>query len=94
MLAIGLGVLALAVWASRDQANLAKVGNCLTNKGTAASPDLVIVDCEATPAEFRVLKVVPDTSATSACNGVAGMKQVYAYQSKAKQVVLCLGPAK
>lgn len=89
-----LAVLALAVYTSRDDANMAKTGDCVTNNGTATTPDMSIVACADNSAEFKVIKVVPDTADTSGCQTVPGVQSAYTYQSKTKEVVLCLGPVR
>ncbi|MER7820828.1 hypothetical protein [Streptomyces sp. NPDC096153] len=86
------GLLAIAVVASRDDANFAKVGDCVNNEGTAALPDMTITSCSDGTADYKVIEILPNTTDTQGCRKVAGVQSAYTYQSKTKQVVLCLGP--
>ncbi|MEV6732583.1 MULTISPECIES: hypothetical protein [unclassified Streptomyces] len=91
-------MVAVGYFASRDDADKAEVGDCLTNKGSTVTPDLQVVKCGGANAEFKVVKVIPDTLDTKQCQG----KSDIGYQeqmrgsrrSSGKQFVLCIDEIK
>ncbi|MFD8793346.1 LppU/SCO3897 family protein [Streptomyces vinaceus] len=100
IIAAVIAVIAVAVgyFASRDDADKAKVGDCLTNKGTIVSPDLQVVKCGATNAEYKVVKVIPDSLDTNQCKGqsdIGYQEQMRgSRRSSGKQFVLCIDELK
>ncbi|MFF8267922.1 hypothetical protein ACF059_11030 [Streptomyces sp. NPDC016562] len=91
---IALVVVAVGYFLSRDDADQAKVGDCLKNNGTTISPDLQVVTCGGTEAEYKVVQVHKDTLDTSKCQGTADIG--YQEQSggsrrrSGNQFVLCI----
>ncbi|UYQ63271.1 hypothetical protein [Streptomyces peucetius] len=64
---IVVGVLAAIAFAvfwfmGRDDADTAKVGDCLKSSGNDINPDLQVVDCGGTEAAYKVVSVHNDTT--------------------------------
>lgn len=89
-----VGVLALSVYVSGDNASLAKKGDCVVNEGTVNTPSMSIADCSDSSAQYKVLDILSDTADSSGCRNIAGVQTAYTYQSKTKKIVLCLGAAR
>ncbi|MFE2552098.1 hypothetical protein ACFXGI_26600 [Streptomyces sp. NPDC059355] len=89
---------AVGYYASRDDADKAKVGDCLTNKGNTISPDLQVVKCGGANAEYKVVKVIPDSLDTNQCKGqsdIGYQEQMRgSRRSSGKQFVLCIDEVK
>ncbi|MEV4507849.1 hypothetical protein AB0K00_02675 [Dactylosporangium sp. NPDC049525] len=71
-------------------AKTVKVGECLTNQGTAQQPRMVKTACA--PATFEVLKRIPATKDVTKCKDTAGYTHDYFYDSTvdSEDFVLCL----
>ncbi|MGW0737451.1 LppU/SCO3897 family protein [Streptomyces sp. NPDC002851] len=97
---VGIVVAVIAVgvfWIlSLNDSDNAEAGDCLTNKGTMSAPDLEVVECGDSSAEYEVVKRIDDTLDGSKCEGVAGATRPYSEQtsgsrrSSGEQFVLCL----
>ncbi|MCX5209122.1 hypothetical protein OG689_07450 [Kitasatospora sp. NBC_00240] len=74
----------------QDDPSIAEVGNCVHNSGSSDKPKVAIVDCGAADADFKVLKVVRNTSDTKACESVEEVEAAYLEESS-DPFVLCLG---
>ncbi|MFF4549605.1 hypothetical protein [Streptomyces sp. NPDC001435] len=85
---------------SQDDANTAKVGDCMHRGSTNdTSPDLEVVDCKSAKAEYVVLAKVEGTySGTSAqitCETKAkDFKYVYTETKSGSDFLLCLNDYK
>ncbi|MER8185556.1 hypothetical protein [Kitasatospora sp. NPDC094015] len=73
-----------------DDPSIAEVGNCVHNDGSDSKPDVAIVDCGAANADFKVLKVVRNSTDDAVCNEVDGVEASYLEKSS-DPFVLCLG---
>ncbi|MEV4614085.1 hypothetical protein AB0K43_16045 [Kitasatospora sp. NPDC049258] len=73
-----------------DDPSIAEVGNCVHNDGSDSKPKVAIVDCGATNADFKVLKVVRNTTDDKVCDEVEGIEASYLEKSS-DPFVLCLG---
>jgi len=99
---IGVGVLAAIAFAvfwfmGRDDADTAKVGDCLKNSGNDINPDLQVVDCSGAEAAFKVVSVHDDTTDREICQGKADIgyyEQTSGRRSSGKSFVLCLNEIK
>ncbi|WP_329499315.1 hypothetical protein [Kitasatospora herbaricolor] len=92
-----LGILLVAVVAFlafgyfvQDDPSIAEAGNCVHNSGSSDKPKVAIVDCGAADADFKVLKVVRNTSDTKACESVEEVEAAY-LEDSSDPFVLCLG---
>ncbi|WP_240136967.1 LppU/SCO3897 family protein [Streptomyces sp. MUM 178J] len=88
---IGFGVFWLL---SQNDAENAEAGDCMHNNGTTISPDLEIVECGDTKAEFKVVSVHADTTDSSVCDGKADIgyyeQTSGGRRSSGQKFVLCL----
>ena len=75
---------------SKDDPRAAQPGNCVHNSGSDSKPDVTVVDCTASNAEFKVLKVVhsPDEKE---CDAEPGLVATYSEERTSSIVILCLG---
>ncbi|UNO40948.1 hypothetical protein [Streptomyces sp. MST-110588] len=93
-----IAVIALAVgwFATRDDADQAKVGDCMKNNGNQINPDLQIVDCGTADAQYKVKEVHNDTTDQKVCP--AGTTAYAESQHRRRRAdtrfVLCLTDAK
>jgi hypothetical protein len=74
-------------------ADTAKAGDCMHNNGTKSDPDMHVVSCSDSGAEFKVIQTFSGDD-SSQCQNVQGATEVY-YQSGGQgtsAVTLCLGP--
>ncbi|MFC7843079.1 hypothetical protein ACFY3O_10795 [Streptomyces sp. NPDC001046] len=83
--------------ASRDDANTAAVGDCMHRGSTNDNdPDLEVVDCKDSGAQYKVLakiegKFLTDTLASSKCESEAkDFQYVYTQSGDGKDFLLCL----
>ena len=70
----------------------AKVGACVVNKGTAASPDVDVVDCASSEAEYRVVGKLDNTVDDSQCDQFTGYEAAYTSEVGSEKYTLCLAP--
>ncbi|QHC26549.1 LppU/SCO3897 family protein [Streptomyces sp. GS7] len=61
---IGIGVAWVSSW---NDADTAKVGDCMKNNGNEINPDLKVVDCGTAEAKFKVTAVHSNTTDRSLC---------------------------
>ncbi|MFD4875365.1 hypothetical protein ACFWOB_18660 [Streptomyces sp. NPDC058420] len=65
IIVIGIGVAIFGYISSRDDANTAKVGNCMHRGSTSdTNPDLEVVKCSSSEAEYKVAQKKSGTSAS------------------------------
>ncbi|TDO46114.1 hypothetical protein EV651_12776 [Kribbella sp. VKM Ac-2571] len=70
----------------------AKIGACVVNQGTAAKPDVKVVDCTSSEAEYKIVDKIDDSTDDSQCGEDA--EASYVYQSGSTKYTLCLTPVK
>ncbi|WP_405585560.1 hypothetical protein [Streptomyces sp. NBC_01092] len=95
---IGVGVVTAIIVgyiASLDDADQAKVGDCLKSSSSSSSDDsMEVVDCSSSEAEAKVLKKVDGTytefTAETECRKVSGATSFYAQTGDGDNFVLCL----
>jgi len=96
--AIAILVLPIALIAAIVFANLnsteakAKIGACVVNKGTSVNPDVKVVDCASSEAEYKIVDKIDDSTDDSQCGENA--EASYRYQNGSTKYVLCLTPVK
>jgi hypothetical protein len=83
--------------ASRDDANTAKVGDCMhRGSGSDTNPDLEVVDCGSSKAQYVVLakiqgKYLTEVTASAKCEAEAkDFQYTYTESSKSDDFLLCL----
>lgn len=100
IIGVVLALIACAVgyFLSRDDADKAKVGDCLKNNGSTVTPDLQVVKCGGADATYKVVAVIPDTLDTSKCEGKSDIgyheQTRGSRRSSGKQFVLCINEVK
>ncbi|MCD0482190.1 hypothetical protein LO771_07125 [Streptacidiphilus sp. ASG 303] len=79
-----------------DEPSSASVGDCMHNSGSGFNPDMHIVDCGSTQAEFRVVGKIDDATDIQRCEKFAdqGARSGYYQQQGSSKFVLCLAPNK
>ncbi|GAA0586848.1 hypothetical protein GCM10009534_21350 [Kribbella sandramycini] len=70
----------------------AVVGQCVQNKGTDADPEVKVLDCSKSDAEFRIIGKIPGTTDGSRCDQFPGYEASYTVQERYTRYTLCLGP--
>jgi len=70
----------------------AEVGACVVNNGTAASPNVEVVDCASSEAEYKVVGKLDDTVDDTKCQQFAGYEAAYTSEVGSQKYTLCLGP--
>jgi len=70
----------------------AKVGSCVVNKGTSATPTVEVVDCASSEAEYKVVGKLDNTIDDSRCDQFEGYEAAYTSQVGSQKYTLCLGP--
>lgn len=73
-------------------ASEAEVGACVVNKGTAASPNVKVVDCASSDAEYKVVGKLDDTIDDSKCSQFPGYEAAYTSEVGSQRYTLCLAP--
>jgi hypothetical protein len=80
-----------ASWLGAADAKNAVYGDCMHNSGTTNAPDLNIVDCNSSDAQFKVVGVHNNTSLLSVCGDeYTAYKETSGTRRKKRTVVLCL----
>ncbi|GAA1518187.1 LppU/SCO3897 family protein [Kribbella lupini] len=69
----------------------AKAGDCVQNAGTAADPDVKVVDCSSAEAEYKVLGRV-SSSVSRTCDLYQDATVTYTEKRGSTGYTLCLGP--
>jgi hypothetical protein len=86
-------IFAGVIWVmSWDDADTAVVGDCMKNNGNTINPDLQVVDCGTSEAEFKVKEVHADTTDLTVCpTGTAAYgESQHRRRSADTKFVLCL----
>ncbi|MEU4194361.1 toxin-antitoxin system, toxin component [Kribbella sp. NPDC026611] len=92
-LLIPIAVIALIVIANLNSTeSKAQVGACVVNKGTSGNPNVKVVDCTSTEAEYRIVGKIDDSTDDSKCDQFAGAEASYVYESGSTKYTLCLAP--
>ncbi|MFI5732886.1 toxin-antitoxin system, toxin component [Kribbella sp. NPDC051587] len=68
----------------------ATVGSCVVNKGSDSDPDVKVVDCSSSDAQYRVVGKLTGTD-DSACEQFPGFEASYTKQERYSSYTLCLG---
>jgi hypothetical protein len=92
LLPIALIVTIVAINLSTTSTSEAGVGACVVNKGTSANPDVKVVDCSSSEAEYRVVGKLDDTVDDSRCDQFPGYEAAYTSEVGSQRYTLCLAP--
>ncbi|MGW1340632.1 LppU/SCO3897 family protein [Kribbella sp. NPDC002412] len=92
LLPIALIVAIVAINLSITTASEATVGSCVVNKGTSTTPDVEVVDCASSEAEYKVVGKLDDTVDDTKCEQFPGYEAAYTSEVGSQRYTLCLGP--
>jgi hypothetical protein len=93
MLILPIALIAAIVFANLNSTEAkAKIGACVVNKGTSVNPDVKVVDCASSEAEYKIVDKIDDSTDDSQCGENA--EASYRYQNGSTKYVLCLTPVK
>jgi len=87
---IPLVVLPLIIWGVTRDAEYADAGDCLHNSGTFTHPDMSIVDCSGSDADYLVLDRFEGTTDESRCDYYRNTSLVYIMERGSTRHLLCL----
>ncbi|MEU4295035.1 toxin-antitoxin system, toxin component [Kribbella sp. NPDC026596] len=91
-LLIPVAVLALIIFANLNSTSNADVGQCVQNKGTSSNPDVSVVDCGSSDAEYKIVGKLDDSTDDTQCDQFAGSEASYVYERGSTKYTLCLSP--
>ena len=91
-LLIPVAVLALIIFANLNSTSNADVGQCVQNKGTSSNPDVSVVDCGSSDAEYKIVGKLDDSTDDTQCDQFAGSVASYVYERGSTKYTLCLSP--
>ncbi|MFE7317792.1 MULTISPECIES: hypothetical protein [unclassified Streptomyces] len=93
-IAVAVGVIVIGVgWVSSwNDADTAKVNDCVKNEGNEIKPDLKVVDCGTAEAQYKVTAVHTNTTDKSVCpSGTLAYSEVqHRRRASDTRFVLCL----
>ena len=89
---IPIAVIALIIFANLNSTSNADVGSCVVNKGTSGNPDVKVVDCTSSDAEYRIVGKLDNSTDDSRCQDFAGSEASYVYERGSTKYTLCLAP--
>jgi hypothetical protein len=92
-LLIPVVIFGLIVFSNLDSTDSkADVGRCVMNKGTDGDPNVKVVDCTSSDAEYRIVGRIDDSTDDSQCSQFAGSEASYVYEKGSTKYTLCLTP--
>lgn len=95
MLLLPIAVIALIVVGNLNSTEAkATVGACVVNNGTSSNPDVKVVDCTSSDAEYKIVGKIDDSTDDSQCDQFEGAEASYVYQHRSTKYTLCLTPVK
>ncbi|MFD7731082.1 hypothetical protein ACFV6F_11950 [Kitasatospora phosalacinea] len=89
-LLIPVAVIGTIVYGVQGDPDFASAGDCVHNSGTAFSPDVSVVDCGGSDAQYKVLGRV-ESSSDTACAAFPGRDASYVVTQGSSSYTLCLG---
>jgi hypothetical protein len=92
LLPVALIALIVIVNLNTTTTSEAKVGECVVNNGTSSNPNVEVVDCSSSDAEYRIVGKLDDTTDDSQCEQFAEAETSYTYQRSSTKYTLCLAP--
>ncbi|MFC5267320.1 toxin-antitoxin system, toxin component [Kribbella qitaiheensis] len=91
-LLLPIALIAAIVIGNLGNPSSADAGDCVQNKGTVADPNVKVVDCGSTDAEFKVLGKLSSTANSDECEQFPGYTVAYTESRGSSGYTLCLGP--
>jgi hypothetical protein len=95
MLLLPIALIALIIVSNLNSTeSKANVGACVVNNGTSKSPDVKVVDCTSSEAEYKIVGKIDDSTDDSQCDQFAEAQASYVYEQGSTKYTLCLAPVK
>ncbi len=92
LLPIALIAAIVVINLSITTASEAEVGSCVVNKGSAASPNVEVVDCSSSEAAYKVVGKLDGTVDDTKCDQFPGWEAAYTSEVGSQRYTLCLAP--
>jgi len=93
MLLIPFALIALIVYGASQSTSNASAGDCVQNKGTAGSPDVSVVDCGSSDAEYKIIgKIDGSANADDCAAQYPDYAVAYSEERGSSKYTLCLVP--
>ena len=70
----------------------ADLGDCVHNAGTVSSPNVKVVSCTSSDADYKVVGKLSNTTNTDRCEQFEGYTVAYTEQRRSTEYTLCLAP--
>jgi len=82
----------IIVYANLQAVSSADVGACVVNKGTAAKPNVKVVDCTSSEADYKIVGKIDNTANSNACARFENSTVSYTDERGSSKYTLCLAP--
>ncbi|MEU0089871.1 toxin-antitoxin system, toxin component [Kribbella sp. NPDC006257] len=90
---IPIAVIALLIVGNLGSPSSASVGDCIHNKGTVLKPNVKVVGCTSTDADYKVVGKLSNTTNTDQCEQFEGYTVAYTEEgNRSSGYTLCLAP--
>jgi hypothetical protein len=90
MLLVPIAAIALIVFANLNSTEAkANVGACVVNNGTSTNPDVKVVDCTSSEAEYKIVGKIDDSTDDSQCEQF-NAEASYVSEERSSKYTLCL----
>jgi hypothetical protein len=89
---IPIAVIALLIVGNLGSPSSASAGDCMHNKGTISKPNMKVVSCSSSDAEYKVVGKLSDTTNTDQCEQFEGYAVAYTQEGRSTDYTLCLAP--
>ncbi|WP_406055196.1 toxin-antitoxin system, toxin component [Kribbella sp. NBC_00889] len=70
----------------------ATIGACVVNKGTSSDPNVKVVDCAGSEAEYKIVGKLDGSTDDSKCDQFEGVEASYTVEKSSTKYTLCLAP--
>jgi hypothetical protein len=87
-----IAVIALLIWGNSGSPSSASSGDCVQNKGTISAPNVKVVDCASSDAEYKVVGKLSNSTNSDDCEQFEGYTVAYTEESGSSKYTLCLAP--
>ncbi|WP_112247351.1 LppU/SCO3897 family protein [Kribbella monticola] len=87
-----IAFIALLIYGNQGSPSSASAGDCVQNKGTVSKPDVKVVDCSSSDAEYKVLGKLSNSTNSDDCEKFDGYTVAYTEQNGSSKYTLCLAP--
>jgi hypothetical protein len=87
-----IAVIALLIWGNQGSPSSASAGDCVQNKGTISVPNVKVVDCTSSDAEYKVVGKLSNSTNSDECEKFEGYTVAYTEERSSSKYTLCLAP--